>query len=88
MTDSISGNTPEDIAHDELLDVCGLKCPHPILRTKKALATMKGGQIIKVISTDPATVRDFADFAKQTGNTICQTREEEGRFLFWLRRKD
>ena len=55
--------------HKEV-DVRGLNCPLPILRAKKALADMESGQILKVLATDPGSQRDFAAFAKQTGNEI------------------
>jgi TusA-related sulfurtransferase len=55
--------------HKEV-DARGLMCPLPILRAKKALADMESGQILKVLATDPGSQRDFAAFAKQTGNEI------------------
>lgn len=63
MTDS----TP--IADMEI-DTSGLKCPLPILRAKKALATLQSGQVLKVITTDPHAIRDFQAFSRQTGNTL------------------
>ncbi|HRC61089.1 MAG TPA: sulfurtransferase TusA family protein, partial [Candidatus Propionivibrio aalborgensis] len=55
---------------DRNLDVKGLNCPLPILRTKKALAEMESGQVLRVQATDPGSVKDFAAFAKQTGNEL------------------
>jgi tRNA 2-thiouridine synthesizing protein A len=52
------------------LDTQGLNCPLPILKTKKALATLSSGQLLRVVSTDSGAVRDFQAFAKQTGNTL------------------
>jgi tRNA 2-thiouridine synthesizing protein A len=73
---------------DRELDVRGLSCPLPILRTKKALAEMTSGQVIKVLATDPGSVKDFAAFARQTGNELlAQTDAEGGVFEFLLRRK-
>lgn len=51
-------------------DLHGLRCPMPILRTKKALAQMSAGQILKVITTDPAAVDDLAVFTQQTGHRL------------------
>lgn len=51
-------------------ELYGLRCPMPILRTKKALAQMSAGQILKVITTDPAAVDDLAVFTKQTGHRL------------------
>ena len=53
---------------DQELDARGLNCPLPILKTKKALTAMQSGQVLKVVATDAGSVRDFAAFAKQTGN--------------------
>ena len=72
---------------DKEIDLSGLNCPLPILRTKKALAELQSGQVLKVVATDPATPKDFDAFARQTGNTLLQSAEEAGKFLFWLRRK-
>ena len=72
---------------DRELDVKGLNCPLPILRTKKALAEMESGQILRVLATDPGSVKDFAAFAKQTGNELVEQKEENRVFEFYLKRK-
>ncbi|WP_137937045.1 sulfurtransferase TusA family protein [Chitinivorax sp. B] len=72
---------------DKEIDLSGLNCPLPILRTKKALADMTSGQVLKVVATDPATPKDFEAFARQTGNQLLQSSEEQGKFLFWMQRK-
>jgi tRNA 2-thiouridine synthesizing protein A len=59
----------------------------PILRTKKALNELHSGQVLKVLATDPGSVRDFQAFCKQTGHTLVRTAEERGEFLFVLRKK-
>ncbi|PSB92298.1 sulfurtransferase TusA family protein [Candidatus Pandoraea novymonadis] len=69
------------------VDARGLNCPLPILRTKKALATMESGEILRIIATDPGTSHDFAIFAKQTGNTLIESREEDKTFFFLMRRR-
>lgn len=69
------------------LDVRGLNCPLPILRTKKALFSMAEGQLIHVRATDPGSVLDFAAFAKHTGNAVIWQQESDGVFEFVLRRK-
>ena len=71
----------------QVLDVQNLKCPLPILRTKKALAQMVTGQVLHVLATDPASVDDFAAFARQTGNTLLDQQAANGVFEFWLQRK-
>jgi len=72
---------------DRDLDVKGLNCPLPILRTKKALAEMETGQVLRVQATDPGSVKDFAAFAKQTGNELLEQKEENRVLEFYLKRK-
>ena len=71
---------------DQELDASGLNCPLPILRAKKALGTMQGGQVLRVIATDPGSVKDFEAFAKQTGNELLSSGEEGGKFVFLLKK--
>lgn len=71
---------------DQELDATGLNCPLPILRAKKALATLATGQVLRVISTDPGSVKDFEAFAKQTGNTLVESRQESGKYLFLIKK--
>ncbi len=71
---------------DNELDATGLNCPLPILRAKKALAGMSTGQTLKVLATDPGSVKDFEAFARQTGNDLLQSDEEEGKFRFFLKK--
>jgi tRNA 2-thiouridine synthesizing protein A len=72
---------------DREVDARGLNCPLPILRTKKALNDMVSGQVLRILATDPAAVRDFQAFAKQTGHELLQHVESDGVFTFLLRRK-
>ncbi len=69
------------------IDAKGLNCPLPILKTKKALAELTSGQILRVQATDPGSVRDFQAFAKQTGNELVQQEKEGDVFTFFMRRK-
>ena len=69
------------------LDTRGLNCPLPILKAKKALTTMTSGQILKVVSTDTGSVRDFAAFAKQTGNELLSQTTEGSDFIHVLKRR-
>ena len=72
---------------DKELDAKGLNCPLPILRTKKALAEMTSGQVLRIMATDPGSVKDFAAFAKQTGNELLSTAEQGKEFEFYIKRK-
>ncbi|KPK37732.1 MAG: SirA family protein [Gammaproteobacteria bacterium SG8_47] len=71
---------------DEELDASGLNCPMPILKAKKALAKLSGGQVLHIIATDPGAVKDFEAFAKQTGNELMESREEGGKFYFLIKK--
>jgi tRNA 2-thiouridine synthesizing protein A len=68
---------------DKDLDACGLSCPLPILRARRALGEMNSGEILRVRATDNGTKNDFASFAKQTGNEVVGQGEEEGG-VFWF----
>ena len=69
------------------LDTRGLNCPLPILKAKKALAEMQSGELIKVVSTDPGSTRDFQAFARQTGNELVEQSSDNGEFIHVLRRR-
>ena len=72
---------------DKDLDVRGLNCPLPILRAKKALAELTSGQVLRVLATDPGSVKDFQAFAKQTGNQLLSHAEAEKVFTFFMKKK-
>ncbi len=72
---------------DKELDAKGLNCPLPILRTKKALADMGSGQVLKILSTDPGSVKDMAAFCKQTGNELVTQTESGGEYQFYVKHK-
>ena len=72
---------------DKELDARGLNCPLPILRTKKALAEMTSSQVLKVVATDPGSVKDMQAFAKQTGNELVSSAETGGEHTFFMKKK-
>jgi tRNA 2-thiouridine synthesizing protein A len=72
---------------DKEVDARGLNCPLPILRAKKALNDMQSGQVLKILATDPGSVKDFQAFAKQTGNELLQQAEANKEFTFFMKRK-
>ena len=72
---------------DKDLDARGLNCPLPILRTKKALGELQSGQVLRIIATDPGSVKDFAAFCKQTGNVLLSQAEANKEFTFLLKKK-
>jgi TusA-related sulfurtransferase len=69
------------------IDTRGLNCPLPILKAKKALAELVTGQVLKVLATDPGSVRDFQAFARQTGNELIEQTSEGDEFVHYLRRR-
>jgi TusA-related sulfurtransferase len=69
------------------LDTRGLNCPLPILKAKKALADMQSGELLKVIATDPGSMRDFQAFARQTGNELVEQVTLGDEFVHLLRRR-
>ncbi len=71
---------------DQELDVRGLNCPLPILKTKKAINSMASGQTIHVLATDPGSVLDFKAFAAQSGNVLLESSESSGVFSFLIRK--
>ena len=71
---------------DQELDARGLNCPLPILRAKKTLNGMGAGEVLKIVSTDPGSVKDFEAFASQTGNELLDSSEEGGEFHFLMKK--
>jgi tRNA 2-thiouridine synthesizing protein A len=72
---------------DKEIDTRGLNCPLPILKAKKALTDMQTGQLLKVVSTDNGSLRDFQAFSKQTGNELVEQQTVGGEFIHVLRRR-
>ncbi len=69
------------------LDARGLNCPLPILKAKKALTEMLSGEVLKIVATDPGSLRDFQAFARQTGNELIDQVTGEKEFVHYLRRR-
>jgi tRNA 2-thiouridine synthesizing protein A len=73
------------------LDARGLNCPLPILRCKKGLAELNGGEVLKVLATDPGSVKDFQAFCKQTGHELLSLEENDEpakkEFIFHIRKR-
>ena len=73
---------------DRELDVKGLNCPMPLLKAKKAINEMAGGEKIKVLATDPGSVRDFELFAKQSGHQLLDSGSIDGVYYYYLQKKN
>ena len=68
--------------YDALIDARGLSCPMPLVKARQALMVLESGATVCVLATDPASRRDFADFAETTGHELLDMREEQG--VLWL----
>ena len=71
---------------DVELDARGLNCPLPILRAKKALNGIESGRVLRIVATDPGSVKDFQAFAKQTGNELLESGETSGEYVFYVKK--
>lgn len=69
------------------LDASGLQCPMPLLKAKRALNALAGGERLRVVATDPGSVRDFEVFAAQSGHQLLESRAEDGRYYYLLEKK-
>lgn len=74
------------MSFDAELDAKGLNCPLPILRAKKAIGELSSGQVLKIVATDPGSVKDFEAFCKQTGNELLSSSEAGGAFEFMIKK--
>lgn len=72
---------------DVELDARQLSCPLPILRTKKSLAAMSSGQVLRILATDREAPKDFEVFCRQTGNALLSSAEKDGEYTFDIRRR-
>ena len=72
---------------DKELDTRGLNCPLPILKAKKALSDMLTGQLLRVVSTDAGSTRDFQAFARQTGNELVNQQTQGADYIHVLKRR-
>ncbi|MFI0398433.1 MAG: sulfurtransferase TusA family protein [Thiolinea sp.] len=68
------------------LDARGLNCPLPILRTKKAMTSMTAGTVLKIVATDPGSVKDMEAYAKQTGNELISCTESNGEYTYYIKK--
>lgn len=72
---------------DKEIDATNLNCPLPILRCKKGLNEIEAGQTLKILATDPGSVKDFQAFCKQTGHELLQMDEVASLFTFYIKKR-
>lgn len=73
---------------DKELDAKNLNCPLPILRCKKGLSEINANQVLKIMATDPGSVKDFQAFCKQTGHALLQLDDDAGVFTFYIKKRE
>jgi tRNA 2-thiouridine synthesizing protein A len=74
------------IKEDQILDCSGMLCPMPVVKTSKAIKAMEIGQILKMVATDPGAPPDMEAWSRQTGNELLRSMQEDGKFVFYIRR--
>jgi tRNA 2-thiouridine synthesizing protein A len=84
--DALNDRGDPPMQFDQEFDARGLSCPLPIVKTKKALNAMSAGQVLKVKTTDPGSVKDMEAFANQTGNALVSTEASGVEYVFYLRK--
>ncbi len=70
------------------LDLKGLSCPLPIIKTAKAMKQLVPGQTLEAFATDPGSVPDFKAWSRATGNPLVESDESGGVFRFVLQKKE
>ena len=70
------------------LDLKGLSCPMPIIKTAKAMKALAPGELLEAFATDPGSVPDFKAWAKATGNPLVDSTQEGAVFHFILKKKE
>ena len=71
---------------DQILDTSGELCPMPVIKAKMAIDRLTPGQVLQVIATDPGSKSDFPGWANSTGNSILETAEDQGKFVFYIQK--
>ena len=75
------------VIETQTLDLSGMSCPLPILKTKKAMKSLEIGDVIKVISTDAGSLKDFDAWARSTGQNLLESKEEAGKYVFLIKKQ-
>ena len=68
------------------LDASGLSCPLPILKTRKVMGELKAGETLRIVASDPGSLKDMESFCNQTGNDLLSVKELEGAYEFVIRK--
>ncbi|MEH6648416.1 MAG: sulfurtransferase TusA family protein [Motiliproteus sp.] len=84
----MSGRLENDYPIAQHVDACGLSCPLPLLKAKQALNRLQPGEVLKVSATDAGSVRDFRAFTDQSGDQLLLSSEEQGQYIYLIRKAD
>ncbi|MBF8285972.1 MAG: Uncharacterized protein family UPF0033 [Anaerolineales bacterium] len=71
---------------DKTLDCSGMLCPVPVIKTSKAIKELQVGQVLQMVATDPGAPADMEALARQTGNELLDSHQEDGKYIFYFRR--
>ncbi len=71
---------------NQKLDASGLNCPLPILKAKKQLNSLETGEVLYIVATDSGSVKDFDAFCKQTGHSLLESSEADGKHHFYIKK--
>ena len=82
----MQGDSPYDTQVDTQVDALGLLCPLPVLRARKRLLSMEKGQVLELLSDDPAAIIDVPHFCHEQGYTLLGQAEQNGALRFFIRK--
>jgi TusA-related sulfurtransferase len=77
-----------EMKEDGFLDCRGMLCPMPVVRVSQQMATLRAGQVLKVVTTDRGSIADVPAWAQDTGNEVVEWLDEGRRLVFYLRKGD
>ncbi len=78
--------TPASIRPDVTVDCLGLFCPMPIVKTREAMQAMAVGQVLEMLSDDPASEADMKSWARRTGNELLEVTKNGAVYRFLVRK--
>ena len=79
---------PAELPADAVLDASGLNCPEPVMMLHNKVRGLGGGELLKVIATDPSTQRDIPKCCVFLGHDLVDQQTQEGTYLYWIRKKN
>lgn len=71
----------------ETVDASGLACPMPVLKAKKGMDAISGGEVLELISTDKGSVKDVQEWARVGGHSVVSWKQDGNKFSFYIRKK-